>query len=55
MLLVAEMLGHLRLHRSRLGELLQQPVFANDVFGLSIVRQQFADEFEVDSRRFSLV
>ena len=57
-LLIAEMVGHLGLHgplQQRLGELLQQPVFANDVFGLLVVRQQFVDEVEVDGHRVSLV
>src|ERR1019366_1052643 len=41
-LLVAEMVGHLNLHRAfqqRLGQLLQQTVFPYDVFWLLVVRQ----------------
>src|SRR5579871_6342741 len=52
------MIRHLRLHSSfqeGFRELLQQPVFANDVFWLLVVRQQFVDEVEVDGHRVSLV
>src|ERR1041384_7210296 len=55
---IAEMIGHLGLHgplQQRFRELLQQPVFANDVFGLLVVRQQFVNEVEVDGHRISLV
>jgi hypothetical protein len=41
--------------QQRLGELLQQPVLAYDVFRLLVVRQQFVNEFEVDGHRVSLV
>jgi hypothetical protein len=39
--LVAQMLGHLGLHgalQQRFGQLLQQPVLANDVFRLLVIR-----------------
>src|ERR1700737_547661 len=58
MLLIAQVVGHLGLHgplQQRFGQLLQQTVFAYDVFWLLIVRQQLVDEFEVDSHRVSLV
>ncbi len=41
-LLIAGMLGHLSLHgalQQRFGQLLEQTVFANDVFWLLVVRQ----------------
>src|SRR5689334_8811670 len=55
---IPEMIGHLGLHgplQQRFCELLQQPVFANDVFWLLIIRQQFVNEVEVDGHRVSLV
>ena len=57
-LLIAQVFGQLGLHgplQQSFGQLLQQTVLAYDVFWALVVRQQFVDEFEVDSHRVSLV
>lgn len=48
MLVVTEMLGHLGLERfldQQLGQLLEQTVLANQVFGFLVVAQQLGYEF----------
>src|ERR1700683_1128099 len=55
---VAQMIGHLGLHGSlqeRFGELLQQPMLADNIFRALIVRQQFVNQVKVDGHRVSLV
>jgi hypothetical protein len=53
-LAIAEVLGQFGVHRTfqqRFGELLQQPVLANDLLRILVVRKQLLDQFRRDVKR----
>ena len=52
MLFIADVLGHLRDHRplqKLLGQLLQEPVFADQILGLFVVLQPVVNQLIVDA------
>src|ERR1019366_5055720 len=58
MLLVPDVLGQLRIHRSlqkSFGELLQQAVLSDNIFWLLVARQQFINQLWIYRHRLSLV